>query len=221
MCLACKLRILFSIVSYPPLRLLKFAGTADLKKLKGEWEMKRIATTVLFSAGFVLLISNTAAAIPCGLGGVSGSIACQDGIANNDFVSDPLAVNTENFFGFNDWVYLQKQDLPSPLETNIDVGLVVTPTTASDTGEWSFSSIVWDIYEDAMIVLKAGPAFSGYRLDFNTEPTSGTWDTGGRDLSHLTLYARGDSHSVPEPATFFLFGAGLVGLVRFKKTFQN
>ena len=183
--------------------------------------MKRIATTFLLSAAFILLICSNAAAIPCTSGGVLGSIDCQDGTTNNDFVSDPLTVNTENFFGFNDWAYLQKQDLPSPLETNIDVGLVVTPTTPSATGTWSFDSIVWDIYEDVMIVLKAGPAFSGYRLDFNTEPTAGTWDTGGRDLSHLTLYARGDSHSVPEPATFFLLGTGLVGLVRFKKSFHK
>jgi hypothetical protein len=130
-------------------------------------------------------------------------------------------VNTDNFFGFNDWVYLQKQNLPSPLETNIDVGLAVTPTTASATGTWSFNSSAWDIFDDIMIVLKAGPAFSGYLLDNIAQPSIGTWDTGGKSLSHLTLYARGDSHSIPEPSTIFLLGAGFIGLVRFKKSFQK
>lgn len=175
-------------------------------------------------AAVLVLAALDVQAIPCSAGSVtppSPSAPCQDGLDNNDFVSNPLTVNTENFFGFNDWVYLEKQNADGgSLETMVDVGWTVMPTTSwpSDTGTWSFNASVWDTYEDVMIVLKSGnnngTFFSGYLLDNVAMDIAGFWDTGDKDISHLSIYARGDAPpmggDVPEPATVALIAAGLL-----------
>ena len=178
----------------------------------------------------LVLVTVDAQAIPCAAGSVtppSPSAPCQDGLNNNDFVSDPLTVNTENFFGFNDWIYLEKQNADGgSLETNIDVGWTVMPTPSwpSDTGTWEFDAAVWDTYEDVMIVLKSGnnngTFFSGYLLDNVAMDIAGFWDTGDKDISHLSIYARGDAPSggtIPEPATTALIAAGLLLAARRRR----
>ena len=188
--------------------------------------MRKVKFLVGFTVATALLfcLQNIAFAIPCGSGGVSGSSACQDGADNNDFPA-PGTVNSEVFFGFDDWEYLNKYDVD---EDKYDQGSAYgwtvglgTPTT----GTWSFDPSVWVDFSDVMIVLKNGGNempdtsdkifFSGYLL--NDGVTSGTWDSGAKALSHATLYARGGgSEPVPEPATMLLFGTGLVGLVGFR-----
>lgn len=178
----------------------------------------------------LVLVTVDAQAIPCAAGSVtppSPSAPCQDGLNNNDFVSDPLTVNTENFFGFNDWIYLEKQNADGgTLETNVDVGWTVMPTTSwpSKTGTWEFDAAVWDTYEDVMIVLKSGNSsgtfFSGYLLDNVAMDIAGFWDTGAKDISHLSIYARGDTPSggtIPEPATTALIAAGLLLAARQRR----
>lgn len=195
---------------------------------------KKIQSLFQFTAAVVLALAAVGAqAIPCSAGSVtppSPSAPCQDGIDNNDFVSNPLTVNTENFFGFNDWVYLEKQNADGgALETNIDVGWTVMPTGGnwpSDTGSWSFNASTWDTYEDVMIVLKSGnnngTFFSGYLLDNVAMDIAGFWDTGDKDISHLSIYARGDGDgpsggTVPEPATLGLIATGLLLGARRKR----
>tara|TARA_R110002095_G_scaffold95002_1_gene82971 strand:+ start:145 stop:750 length:606 start_codon:yes stop_codon:yes gene_type:complete len=173
--------------------------------------------TMPCSLAFVLAILSTSVlAIPCSSGGVSGSVDCHTVFNDNDFPA-PDTVNDEMFFGFDDWEYLSKQDTPGSLFEPVDVDWTVSPTTGTQTGDWSFNSSVWDDYEDVMIVLKAGNDFSGYLLDNVSDPTAGTWDTGQKEISHLTLYARGtgggpSGGSVPEPASLGLVALGLAGL---------
>ncbi len=184
----------------------------------------------LILTAVTLSFNNTAFAIPCGSGGVSGSVSCQDGIGKNDKTPGGVAVtvNNESFFGFSDWLFLQK-DNEGSLETNISTDWTITPEDggwADDKGDWSFLSNVWDNYTDVMIVLKGGNHngvyFSGYLLDNELEPINSTWDTGGRDVSHLTLYARNqnqppDSPPIPEPGILLMLGSGFFVFYGFRK----
>ena len=183
----------------------------------------------MFFVTFALMLASsfsTVHAIPCGSGGVSGAIACQNGIGKNDFLH-PLAVNEQSFFGFDDWLLAEKQNTPGALESEFDAGWTVGPLGGSPTGTWAFDTWLWSAYDDIMIVLKGGKTnnngqdirFSGYLLDQLNQPTNGTWDTGGKNVSHLSLYVRGGSTppsggTIPEPASLALVTAGLIGLAR-------
>lgn len=191
-------------------------------------KLKSILGIMIFAI-MIISLNGNAFAVPCSLGSVSGSVKCQDGLANNDQFN-PLTVNTEKFFGYDDWIWLEKDD-EGTKETNFNAEWTVTPDGgwASDTGEWSFSSLVWTTFEDVMIVVKNGnntdndieTYFSGYLLDNVLQPTSGTWDTGDKDLSHLTLYARGET-PIPEPGTLLLLGTGLMGVAALgRKKFRK
>jgi len=195
---------------------------------------RRIALWPIAAAALVLFgFSATASAVPCESGYVTGSSDCQDGTGNNDFPA-PDMVNDQMFFGFDDWVYLNKYDTPDPEKDDpggydqgdaygwlVQPGPVVDDVCAESndwaekTGCWSFDPSVWDDFEDVMIVVKTGKNgsvyFSGYLLDEGV--TSGFFDVGTKDLSHLTLYARGEGdHDIPEPTSLALLGAGILGI---------
>lgn len=148
--------------------------------------------------------------------GVSG--ICQ-AFSGNDHVNSPLTVNTVNgsagAHGHNDWIYLQKENMPGGLETNTDAGLDVTGNAQLKSGTWSVDADFLDDYDDFLIVLKGGNAFVAWFFDDASAADGGTWRiTGNSSLSHLTIYARGERTTrIPEPATLSLLSIGLLGLV--------
>lgn len=199
--------------------------------------MSRFAS--LIAAGLIAAVPGMAHAAPGGAGGGTGGLTggpvscepvnvkatydsalqsalnCQNGIASND---QPLpgAVNSEEFFGHSDWLYLAKYDGSTHEGQDIDLGVT---GFGSLSGTWSVAAGTFAPFEQFMIVLKAGTEFAGYFFN-NTSTVSGTW---GYDappgLSHLTVYARGQAQTppdgnsdVPEPATLGLFALGMLGL---------
>lgn len=195
--------------------------------------MKKITLCILLilvSITVVFGLSGIASAIPCGSGGVSGSVSCQNGVGNNDQLSPPpLTVNDQKFFGEYDWKYLNKYDVGAGYDQGTAADWNVTPDAGwpDATGSWSFASSVWDNFEDVMIVVKDGNIdgifFCGYLLNNLIKPTSGTWAVSDplparqKDLSHLTLYARGDLVPTPEPTTILLTSLGLLGIRAFAR----
>lgn len=173
--------------------------------------------------------SGMAHAIPCGVGngfvnGGGADYACQDGGSgdNNDW---NINLNAgAGFFGYTDWARLEKNDTPGGVDVDdFNVGLVVNPDSNVGSGTWSFTNSPWSTYSDIMIILKSGNHngiyFSGYLVDLSD--AGGFWDTGGKGLSHLSVYGRGmESAPVPEPATLMLLVTGLIGVGVFRKKFK-
>jgi hypothetical protein len=58
----------------------------------------------------------------------------------------------------------------------------------------------------------SGDAYNLACLNLALAVTSGTWNTLGQGLSHMTWYDTGDVPNVPEPVTLALFGTGVLGL---------
>jgi hypothetical protein len=181
--------------------------------------MKRVLVFMVL----LVLASSTAHAVPCGVGrGIYDAgdnplfTDCQNGPGKNDSVD---VFNDNSFFGFDDWEYLTRQETPGDLDEAVDIDLVIAPLGGAPDGTWAFNPDIWDIYGDIAIVLKDGKAtddiyWSAYLLD--TGVSSGFWEFDGtKNLSHLTVYARGDATPSPEPGTVFLLGAGLIGLAAF------
>lgn len=152
---------------------------------------------------------------------VTGAAACGIGAADQDSVSNnsPLTVNTESFFGFNNWSFAGK------LGEGILAG---AGTKSGQSGTYNLSSIFNNSWEDVMLVFKSGrnTTLVGYLLEDGV--TSGSWSSpfdssvfnvsNTRDVSHVSVYYReGSSAAVPEPTTMAgiaLAGAGLTAYRR-------
>jgi len=189
---------------------------------------------VVVIVAMALGLNGVVHALPCGIGFVDGGGAdyeCQDGTvgASNDWntnLNDGLG-----FFGFTDWVKLDKEPSDAGDPAVVDLSVV---TADNLSGTWAFGISPWGAYSHIMLVLKDGwldlppldsregdTTFSAYNVTFGD--LSGNWDTGNTQaaLSHMSVYGR-EGTPIPEPGTVMFFGAGIAGLfyVRRKKVFN-
>ncbi|GGY83934.1 hypothetical protein GCM10011613_31050 [Cellvibrio zantedeschiae] len=163
---------------------------------------------------------------------VEHASACQRSTEFQDYLSDPMTVNTEGFFGSSDWVYFDKKD---------------DPAGDGQSGTWSLTNNEWSTYANIMLVFKNGEGTTllGYLL--TPTFTSGDWyspfraddefpnlcvhhDAKGnkpayddcskvKNVSHITYYGRSTPAGedppptqVTEPGTLVLVVFGLASL---------
>ena len=146
-------------------------------------------------------------------GKVASNSGCQVSTEPND-VPQPGLVNSEEFFGFDDWLFDGK--FPESPGTLVDFTTGVGGDGAGQSGTWSVDSGFWDIYSEVMLIFKNGDMTTlvGYLLT-SADGLSGTWaspftnppfqTTGGtKDVSHISTYYREGTSEVPEPGSLFL-----------------
>ncbi|WP_163833321.1 hypothetical protein [Spartinivicinus ruber] len=127
----------------------------------------------------------------------------------NDQINPTLTVNDLSIFG-GEWSFLAKEDTPGGLE-GADIGLQVHKAT-STSGDWSVNPGALNIFDDILVVLKAGNAFAAYLIE-NTDINDGyfnyQWTKSG--LSHLSLYYRNDDPvNVIAPSSLLLLSLPLI-----------
>lgn len=186
---------------------------------------------------FSFFYSVSVQAIPCDSRfpgqGLTGSQVCLNGAPGDstlgfggDYAFD---LNAGSYFGFNDWVFLQKQNTrvpPDPLfETAYDAGLNVTPFVNLIMGTWSIFDSAWADWDDLTIVLQSDISgenqifWSAYLLQEGA--TFGLWRTGGKPLVSVSIFGRRMVVPVPEPMTLEIFGLGLLGIALIKRNGQR
>lgn len=188
-----------------------------------------VVKAFLISVLFGLALSSHASVITCEgattLAKVEHASACEKSTATQDFLnSTPITVNGEGFFGYTDWLYLNKDD----------------PAGNGQTGTWSLTNNEWNSFSDIMLIFKDGEGTTLLGFLLLPSYTSGIWnspftadefpdlcvhhDAHGpnpayddcstvKNVSHISYYARGAAARVAEPTPLILMLLGLSGLV--------
>ncbi len=176
--------------------------------------MKRILCLACM-VSFILGISVVANALT-----FSGEYMFTESNFNNDTPQNMEAIETraEDWFltekgivrdvDFDFYAKVNEPDTSSP-------GMTVTYYSGNLTGEWTTDDPI-EFY-----TVKAGNDFALYWLDGGAD--AGYWSTehlennGGNipEVSHLSTW--NPVEPIPEPATIFLFGTGLVGIAGYRR----
>lgn len=159
------------------------------------------AAVIECSAAHSLAVSNTGAC-------EYSSDQSQDFLGNNP---DLFTVNTEAFFGENDWSLIKKDE-----------------NSELVAGEWSLDASSWMNFNQIMLIFKGSNKNTLYGYLVDTNAVSGTWlhpftpftalNPKGKkiihDVSHISYYGQSKpSVNVPEPTSLILVLLGLAGLV--------
>src|SRR5688572_22566676 len=182
----------------------------------GAGKVRKYFKSTLAVAGLGMLATWSfnahAAIIACGDFQLGDAIDCEVGVGNND----PYPQNLEAF-GVS-WTAIDKDAQPGIVDGNDpDTGELESlfnwtndnPDGEALSGDWFLDNAIWDTYDRLVIVLKAGPTFSTFELEFGD--LSGEWIT-AQGLSHASLYGIVGDGTVPEPGTLGLLGLGLLGI---------
>lgn len=161
---------------------------------------------------------------------VETALECDIGEAKQDSVAEnrALTVNTEAFFGFDDWKYDGKFETGSTRPSTL-ANFTWDAGKQFYSGTFTLNAAALQ-YDNLMFVFKSGAGTS--LVAYLVDPASGGGEfstpfvtpaftlTGGatqKAISHISVYyqgeARGTPGSVPEPATATLFALGALGLV--------
>lgn len=152
---------------------------------------------------------------------------------DNDHVSgtDPSlwTVNAESFFGFSDWLFDGKWQEADGIMNN-DGATLASFDGGPLSGGWSLADPdFWANHEHLMFVFKdggntnltaylieTGATGGTYLSPFSSPPFPLTGAGNDRDISHISIYYRGEGDvppsQIPEPGLMMLFGTGILAM---------
>lgn len=192
----------------------------------------KIKSLFLMLALGALSASNTASASSCLLTDVTldgnNATSCGWSSDQNDVTPGNIAdwsVNLDNNIdsdgnfisgagGINYWAYYEKEEDGNNNDGNTtDIGLIVDGDIA---GEFTAGTFSLNAFDPILITLQGGSEnYHWYLFEGITGTVNGAFDAsvleGNNTLSSLSAYTT--ATVVPVPATVWLFGSGLLGLV--------
>jgi hypothetical protein len=190
---------------------------------------KKKLTVMALLLGAAGALSNVAQAVPISCPG-SGNVFDREFVVNTALAAGCVAYGNGNFenvatgeaaYLADAWSTIDKTDGNGGTMN----GVLSVSNLDNDHGNFWIDASVWGAYADVLFVMKSGqgqynPDWAVFSLANGT--TSGSWSIltlfdNADGLSHVNLYGRSTPTSVPEPATFALFGTGLFGLALMRR----